>query len=353
MQTRFLRQVAPFVAVIAAAITGIAASAPPAGDDDRRPRGGAVVVANRAGGSISVIDPRSDTIVGTYGLPPGDRTPEPMYVVDAGRRRFLVGDRANDRVVVFDSRTFMPLGTIPAGAGVFHMWAGGDRLWVNNDVDRTGSVYDLGTLSLLGTVPMPADLVAAGGRPHDVVLDRHHGRYAYVSVIGVTGPSDYVVKFDTRTFAEVGRAPAGKDPHVSIDERGEQLFVPAQGSSTVFVLDAHSLGVLATLPVPGAHGAAMTRDGRRFYTTNLPGGGPDALFTIDARSLAVIGDPVDAPFPVPHNIALVRRAGKLYVTHSGATADQVSVYRLGHDGRPRLHTTVQVGLNPFGIAFVK
>ena len=51
---------------------------------------------------------------------------------------------------------------------------------------------------------MPADLVEQGGKPHDVILDPHHGRYAYVTMIGLTGP-DYVVKFSTESFEELDR----------------------------------------------------------------------------------------------------------------------------------------------------
>ncbi len=314
---------------------------------------GGVVVTNRAEGSITVINPHTDTPI-TYPLPAGDRQPEPMYVVDAGRRRVLVGDRANNRVVVFDARTFRIKGTIPAGNGVFHMWAGRNQVWVINDVDNTSTVIDLDTLNVIETVPMPADLVALGGRPHDVVLDPHHGRYAYVTMFNVGGPSDYVVKFSTVTFREVGRAAVGKSPHVAFDDRHEQVFVPCQGSNALHVLDASSLETLSVLSVPGAHGAAMGRAGRLFYTTNLPGGGVDALSTIDARTRTVIGEPLDAPFPAPHNIAVVPGGRKLYVTHSEATSNQVTVYRLDGHGRPiNVARTVTTGLNPFGIVFVR
>ena len=58
----------------------------------------------------------------------------------------------------------------PAGRGVFHMWADyrGRQLWVNNDIDKTTTVIDPSTLEVLATVPTPADLVAMGGKPHDV-----------------------------------------------------------------------------------------------------------------------------------------------------------------------------------------
>ena len=113
---------------------------------------GKIVIANRASGTISVIDAHSDTLIGTFALPAGPNAPEPMYVVHS-RKRVFVGDRANSRVAVFDSRSFAVEGTIPAGAGVFHMW--GDpldrQLWVNNDIDKTATVIDPITLEVLAS----------------------------------------------------------------------------------------------------------------------------------------------------------------------------------------------------------
>lgn len=322
-------------------------------DDDSHSHSGRIVVANRGSGSISVIEPRGNRLLGTHPLPPGALPPEPMYVVDGGHGRVLVGDRANDRVVVLDKRTFRALGSVPAGKGVFHMSAseGREQLWVNNDLDKTSTVIDLRSLTVITTVPMPADLVAQGGIPHDVVLDPHHGRFAYVTMNGLPGP-DYLVKFSTESFQEVGRVEVGDNPHVAIDDRFEQLFVPSDRSNLLQVFDTGTLEPLGSLSVPGAHGAGMLVTRNRFYTTNLPGGGAAALFTIDTKSRSIIGTPVDTPFPTPHNVALTE-GRKLFVTHSGAAADQVSVFRTSpRTGVPEFEDIVTVGKNPFGIAFV-
>jgi YVTN family beta-propeller protein len=317
------------------------------------PHGGKVVVANRNSGSISVIDTATDTVLDTITLP-GSNPAEPMYVVYSkfGDRVF-VGDRANDQVVVFDADDFSVVGTVPTGSGVFHMWADsrGRQLWVNNDVDNTATVINPRTLDVITTVPMPADLVAMGGKPHDVILDRA-GRFAWVTMLDFAGGNDYVVQFTTRTFEEVNRAPVGKDPHLSLDNRGRALYVPAQNSDKVTVLDRVTLEEITEITVPGAHGAGMRADGHVFYTTNLPGGGTDGLFAIDTKSNEVI-NAVDTPFAVPHNIALTPRGDKLYVTHSGGTADKVSVYSASkHEPVPVLQGVITVGTNPFGLAFV-
>jgi DNA-binding beta-propeller fold protein YncE len=317
---------------------------------------GDIVVADRASGTISVIDTKTDTLSGTYNLPAGPNTPEPMYVFPFPmKNRVFVGDRANNQVVVFDSTDYSVETTVPAGAGVFHMWGAswGKQLWVNNDIDNTSTVINMWDLSVVATVPMPADLVGMGGKPHDVILD-YYGKYAFVSMLGFAGPDDYVVKFSTDTFDEVARTNVGKDPHLSLNRWNHLLYVPCQGNDSVFVLQQKDLALVTELAVPGAHGAGMSKNGLFFYVTNLPGGGTDALYTIFTLFNIVIGDPVDTPYPVPHNLALTSNGRKLYVTHSGGTSDKVTVFKTKgwFFPIPEYATEVTVGLNPFGLAYV-
>lgn len=311
---------------------------------------GHVVVANRASGTISVIDVADPSDVMHVPLPAADNQPEPMYVVSSrSGDRVFVGDRANDRVVVFDGSDWAVLGTVSTGAGVFHMWGDpqGRQLWVNNDIDFTSTVIDPQSLEVLATVAMPADLVAAGYKPHDVFVS-NNGRSAYVTLVGGVA-HDWVVQFDTRTFAEKNRAAVGLDPHVTATTRA--LYVPAQNANTVHVLDLRTLSPITDLAIPGAHGAGMAPSRRVLYTTNLPGGGTDGLWAIDTIANEVIGS-VDTAYPVPHNV-VDTPSRRLFVTHSGATSDKVTVYqRTAEDPRPVAIGEVTVGLNPFGLAYV-
>jgi DNA-binding beta-propeller fold protein YncE len=335
------------------ALTALLAVIPAAAVAESGDAAGQVVVADRASGTISVIDAGSDHLIGSYPLPEGADAPEPMYVtyVKSGNRVF-VGDRANDRVVVFDADDYSVVATIAAGSGVFHQWADprGRQLWVNNDVDDTATVIDPGDLTVLGTVHMPADLVAAGFKPHDVVLDPK-GRFAYVTLLGGE-THDWLVQFETETFTETNRAAVGLDPHVSLTQRNDLIYVPAQNSSVVTVLNRTNLELVSEITVPGAHGAGMSPNGRVFYTTNLPGGGADGLFAIDTKTNAVIGS-AGTPYAVPHNV-VVTKNDKLFVTHSGGASDKVTIYDVTTSSPvPEFRGEVTVGLNPFGLAYVR
>jgi len=321
----------------------------------KNPGGGLVVVANRGSGSVAIIDAHSGTLADTVMLPAGPNTPEPMYVVYSPIGNLvLVGDRANDRVVAFNANTFAVEKLIPTDAGVFHMWADTQmqQLWVAADAAKTYTVIDLVSLEPVASVPIPADLAALGGFPHDVILDPLRP-LAFVTILGVAGDNDYVVQYDTKTFLETGRAAVGKDPHVSLASQNDKLYVPAQNSNIVTVLDRVSMAELDEIAVPGAHGAGMRQDGRVFYTTNLPGGGSGGLVAIDTSTDTVIAPATDTPYPVPHNIALSPNGRKLFLTHSGGTADKVTIYfTRPNDPRPIYFAEVTVGLNPFGLAYV-
>ncbi|HSE97978.1 MAG TPA: YncE family protein, partial [Blastocatellia bacterium] len=96
--------------------------------------------------------------------------------------------------------------------------------------------------------------------------------------------------------------------------------------------------------------SGMARNGETFYTSNLPGGGTDGLWAIDTGTNTLIGEAVDTPFAAPHNIVLPPNGQKLYLTHSSATSNRVTIYRL--EGRiPVFHKELTVGLNPFGIVY--
>jgi DNA-binding beta-propeller fold protein YncE len=340
-------------ALLLAGVATATAQSEVAADLSWRPHG-KIVVADRGSGTLTVIAAGNDAVIATLDLPPADDPPEPMYVnyTPIGDR-FFVGDRANDRVVAFNADTLEAEASIPCGAGVFHQWTNSIRkqLWVNNDIDNTSTVIDLRTLEPIVTVPMPADLIAAGGKPHDVIFSPS-GLFAYVTIIGVDGEFDYVVQYTTWSYRELHRAAVGGDPHVSVTWRNNLLYVPCQDNSSVYILDRWTLDTVDILDVPGAHGAGMRLDGRYFYTTNLPGGGTDAIWTIDTKTNQVIGDPVDTPYAVPHNIAITPNGRKIYITHSGPN-NKVSVYRTWrHNPIPALIGEVTTGDNPFGLAWI-
>ena len=322
---------------------------------------GRIVIANRSSGNISILDENTGELIKTVDLPSGEgeNTPEPMYVYNLiGTDEIVVDDRANNRVVFFDSTTFEVTGTVETGSGNFHMWASPqeDQLWVVNDIDNTLTVIDPQTKQKIGTVDLPEDVIGANARPHDVIVDPS-GDFAYTTVIREDNPdSDLLVKIDARTFTVLDTAEVGKDPHVSLAPENNLLYVPAADSNRIEVFDRRGteLVQVGTIEQPGAHGIEFSQDGNFIYTTDLPGGAETGLFTIDSRTNQIVGDldGVDTSSPIPHNVWLNGSGDRLFLTHSGAQATTVDVFSLEDPTKPVLENTVDVeGLNPFGLAY--
>lgn len=326
------------LAVLATLSVLLGATALPANATGRD--AGEIVVANRGSGDLSVID--ANTLeVNPVSLPDAA---EPMYVSHSKQSgTVFVGDRANDRVIALDDKSYDVLGTVAVGQGVFHQWVDNRQLWVVGDIDNTVTVVDPKTLTVTETIAIPAELTEAGGKPHDVFVE---GPFAFVSIVGLT--DGVVLQYSTNTFEETGRIVTGGDPHLFV--RSARLYVASQGGSTVSVYRMSDLHPLGSASVPNAHGIWVMSSGE-VLTTNLAGGGSDAVFQLD-RLLNSVTDTVDTAFPVPHNLTVDRFQQQAFVTHSGGTANQVSVIELSRAGLGGV-TSVTVGTNPFGLALVR
>ena len=332
-----LRLILTAIVMAAIAVVAVAPSAEASGGD-----ASAVVVANRGSGDISVIDVKT-LDVETVDLP-GEA--EPMYVShDTRHDRVLVGDRASSTIVALDDETYAVVGSVDVGDGVFHQWldVGRRQLWVVGDTSNTVTVVDSRELEVLATIDIPSDLTSQGAKPHDVFIS---GRHAFVSLLGFDDGSGVVLRYSTRTFAETGRIDTGADPHLFID--GGRLFVASQSSSTVSSYLTSTLAPVGSIDVPAAHGIFITSR-NEVLVSNISGGGDDAVFELNS-GLSLVVSTVDTAVATPHNLT-VDDERQAWLTHSGATADQVSVIQLDRHGFGAV-AQVTVGTNPFGLAFV-
>lgn len=318
-----------------------------------------IVIANRGDGTISIIDEATQTVADTIPLPPADNPATPGYVVwSATRDRLYVGDDANRRIVVLSGQDLSHVTDMPVVGDVFHIWHNESQLWAVDRIDKSVAVFDMDSHAWITSIPMPADLTAAGGIPHDVVVDADH---AFVSLLGIDMAPDAVVRFDTTTLTESGRMAVGEDPHLFLHPLNRNLYVACQDSDVVHVFDRDTLATVTTVPVDGGHGVWIPPDGGRLYVTNFAGhevvGPPDprgafALSTIDTTSHTVI-DRTHADDSAPHNIASNASGSRLYVTHSNGGTN-VGVYRVATSSAPpREFDQLTVGANPFGICRVR
>ena len=296
-----------------------------------------VVVANRGDGSISFIDAISDHVQNTLTISGS----EPMYVVYVSAHdRIYVGDRAQNKVHVINPATREVESAIEVGNGVFHMWAdgNGNQLWVNNDIDETTSVIDLNTNTVIETISI-------GAKPHDVFVTEDGSR-AYVSTLNPGDDPDQVFMFSTSTFQKTGEQDVGKDPHLYHLFRKDKLYVPCQ-SGKIYALDGSNLNIINENDYPGSHGIYGTQNENTIFVTNISGA---QIYSINTIKDVLRGTPA-ASDPIPHNLVVNKIASKLFVTHSGGTANTVSVFDIGPQEDLSFKTSLTIGTNPFGLAY--
>jgi hypothetical protein len=206
------------------------------------------------------------------------------------------------------------------------------------------TVVDPARRAAIRTIHLPADLAARGGSPHDVFVD---GQHAFVSVLGLSDGTGVVLRYSTRTFAETGRLAVGGDPHLFV--RASTLYMTSQAESRISAFHVQTLRPVGSATVPSSHGIWVTRTGDVF-TSNIAGGGVDAVWLLD-RQLGSVADIASTAFPTPHNIAVDVAERQRFLTHSGPTANRVTVFQLTNSGFGAA-TSVTVGTNPFGLGLV-
>jgi DNA-binding beta-propeller fold protein YncE len=324
------------------------------------------VVANRGAGSISVVSSDGST---NFMMPlptasDATNSPEPMYV-NYSRNKVYVGDRANNAVVVMNPKDFMEEATIISNVcqGIFHQWSNDEKLVVACDIDNTIAVIKLEDNSIKAVVDLMnqgALSISANQKPHDIVVTPS-GDAIFVTIVATDDSEmDAVLKIDTNTGMVVKRIdlPNGTDPHVGLSAASpDLLYSPQQNLGIVAVYSQNDLTeVQSSIAAANAHGIGIPSNGEYVYVTNIADGGAGGLVTIKAATegsdATLVGTAVDTPEAVPHNAA-VDNDGFVFVTHSGGSANQLSVYSTDALGLPTFMYQHTVGTNPFGLAIVE
>lgn len=317
-----------------------------------------VAVANRGDSTIAILDNRDQRLLGHITEAQVGFEFEPTYVAKLDKSDLLtVSDRKNSRVLIFDSRTLQFFGYIPASQGLFHMWPSpnGERLFVVADGD---DVVDMITIERkrqnlfysLDSFDVGAEII--GGNPHDVVADDN---YFYVTVQQNEAEKDTVLKVNQDNFAVEGKLDFSLDTHLGMPSLTPFLLVPEQSGGNLNFVNRNSFEIVSRVDnVPGAHGIFWDNLASRIFLANTPSDGIDSVFEIQrtpgAINPSLVGS-LDLGLPKAHNIAVDFSNERAYITHSGAESSTLAVANI--DGDMSLEHSIEVGLNPFGIAYIE
>ncbi|MDT7579164.1 MAG: molecular chaperone DnaK, partial [Pseudonocardiales bacterium] len=268
------------------------------------PNGKFAYVANRAAGTLTVVDTAVDKVVATIPIPDGP----PQYLAFApdGTRLYVSvfndPDRSINRVAVLDTATNTVVTTIRVGSRPYALAVkpDGSELYVPNHDSGTVSVIDTRSNTLVTDIRVKPN-------PHWVEFSKDGSR-AYT----VNHESNLVSVIDTATRAIVAEIPVQKSPH-SIAVHPTQPLVANVNydSNSVTVIDANTEKVIATVPV-GTHPQDVTwaPDGRHLYVTNVD--------SDNMTVIAVDGYRVTATIPTGEaatSIAVLPDGSKAYVSN--------------------------------------
>ena len=291
---------------------------------------------------------------------------EPMYPAltftsfNGGARELWVGDRKNNVMVIIKllNNQLVLNTTLPMPRGVFHslhtqdLYSERPTVITTCDIDNLTIVHDIATRRISCTLERPERAARANAKPHDATSD---GFYHYVTFLGGKSDVGFVAVYDAFTCELITVKPTGGDPHIAV-RPNTPLFVPSQNGRRVTIHNVPALERISSTDLSSPHGTQMLYNSKFFYTTNIADGGKDAIRVFDVRSRKQVPCPkVNMSNPIPHNIASTFVDDKIIITHSGATSNVNSEWRINPSTGcviPSSERVFVTDLNPFGISCV-
>lgn len=217
---------------------------------------------------------------------------------DAVAQRLFV--TRSDRVVVIDARTGNALGAVQPTDGVHGVALAPalHRGYASNGKGDSVSVFDLGTLATLKTIPI------TGHNPDAIVFD-----LPSTHVFTFNGRSNNASVIDAKTEKSIATIPLPGRPEFAVSDGAGHIYVNIEDRGELSAIDTHTNKVIATWPLAGCEepsGLALDVAHRRLFSacqnlrlavtdaetgrhvaTVAIGAGPDAV-GFDAQSQKVL-----------------------------------------------------------------
>jgi YVTN family beta-propeller protein len=270
------------------------------------PTNGLVYVANLGSGTVSVIDPTTNTVVAT--IPIGDK-PIDVAVNPTNGLVYVANYDANT-VSVIDPTTNTVVATIPVGAfpvGVAMNPTNGLVYVISLFSDV--SVIDSSTNTVVTTI-------SVGDNPMDVAVNPTNG-LVYVANSGFCIDCVSTVSvIDSSTNTVIATMPFGSSVEaIAVNPTNGLVYVASRVSGTVSVIDPTTNTVVATIPIGDApRGVAVNPTNGLVYVVS------SSVYVIDPSTNTVV-----ASIPVGGvGVAVNPTNGLVYVASGGNTVSVIS-----------------------------
>lgn len=276
---------------------------------------GTLLVANRDGGSISLID--FPTRVEVARLPIGPVIPHEVDVSPDGRlaltSEYGTKKRHGQHLVLIDIETATILSRIDLGPNSRPHTAlflpDGKRAVATLEESDQLALIDLEAGEVVRTYP-------TGAREGHMVRLSPDGSRAYVTSRKGKGALS-VIFLDEERDTVVVPTGAGAEG-LAVNPDGSEIWVANRGEETISVIDAASLKIVATLPSrPYAGRIEMTADGRYAVVPNGSGAGevPNYLRVYDVKKRQMIAEqPLRDGTPQIGYFGILIRGDTVFVT---------------------------------------
>ena len=309
-----------------------------------------VYVPNGKSDTVSVIDPATRKVLSTF---PTGR--EPQHIVPSYDLRTLwVLDNAGNDVIPIDPMTSKP-GAPIAVQDPYNLYFTPDGVdaIVVAEAERRLDFRDPHTMALRRSVAVPdcggvnhIDYPSAGG--YLIATCEFAGRLAKVDYAN----GNVIGMLDLPADPADGMAPMPQDIRVGAD--GTTFYVADMTRGGVYIIDGSSFTVTGFVPTGvGTHGITPSRDGTKLYVSNrgsraMTGTrhGQGSVVVLDATTMAVLGT-----WPVPGGGSpdmgnLSTDGTELWL--SGRFDDEVYVFDLVKGG---FAARIPVGHGPHGMTY--
>ena len=289
-------------------------------------------VTNQNSASVSVIDTRTNQVVGAIQVGTG---PREIAITPDGSRAYVT-NRGSKDIYAIDTRTNQVVGEpikVAEDPIAIAITPDGTHAYVAQLDSKTVLVIDTRTNQVVGNP------IEVGIQPRGIAFTPDGSR-AYVANKG----SGTVSVIDTRTNQVVGAIPVGEGPrNIAITPDGTRAYVTNNGSANVSVIDTATNKTVGEPIKVGelASGIAITPDGSHAYVANE---GLGTVSVIDTRTNQVVGEPIPVGAE-PRNITITPDGNHAYVANEGlGTVSVIDTRTNKVVGEPA------VGASPFGVA---
>jgi YVTN family beta-propeller protein len=234
-----------------------------------------VYVPNGHSNTVTVIDPATFTVTGTF--PVGDL---PQHVVPSYDMQTLyVNNNTGNSLTPIDPRTGQPGPAIPVDDPYnLYFSPDGATALVMAERDKRIDVRDPHTWDLITSISVPHP----GVNHADFTPDG-------TTMLASCEFSGWVVRIDLATHAVTGELEVGGEPiDVRVSPDGAVMYVAnhVKDGGGVSVIDPATMTEVAFIPTgAGAHGLYPSRDGTQLYVTNRAAG---SVSVIDFATRAIV-----------------------------------------------------------------